>query len=72
MPAITLPDGSVRRFEGAVTGSEIAAAIGPGLAKAALAMKVDDQAQDLSRWVEKDARVVALRVVIVGAGRVGS
>jgi threonyl-tRNA synthetase len=58
MPAITLPDGSVRRFEGAVTGSEIAAAIGPGLAKAALAMKVDDQAQDLSRWVEKDARVV--------------
>src|ERR1700678_1428725 len=58
MPAITLPDGSIRRFEGAVTGSEIAAAIGPGLAKAALAMKVDDQAQDLSRRVEKDARVV--------------
>ena len=58
MPAITLPDGSVRRFEGAVTGTEIAAAIGPGLAKAALAMKVDDQAQDLSRQVERDARVV--------------
>jgi threonyl-tRNA synthetase len=58
MPAITLPDGSVRRFEGAVTGTEIAAAIGPGLAKAALAMKVDDQAQDLSRRVEADARVV--------------
>jgi len=58
MPAITLPDGSVRRFEGAVTGTEIAAAIGPGLAKAALAMKVDDQAQDLSRRVERDARVV--------------
>ena len=58
MPAITLPDGSIRRFEGAVTGTEIAAAIGPGLAKAALAMKVDDQAQDLSRRVQRDARVV--------------
>ena len=58
MPAITLPDGSVRRFEGAVTGTDIAAAIGPGLAKAALAMKVDGQAQDLSRRVEQDARVV--------------
>ena len=43
MPAITLPDGSIRRFEGAVTGTDIAAAIGPGLARAALAMKVDGQ-----------------------------
>jgi len=58
MPAITLPDGSVRRFEGAVTGTEIAAAIGPGLAKAALAMKVDGRTQDLSRAIEHDARVV--------------
>jgi threonyl-tRNA synthetase len=58
MPAITLPDGSVRRFEGAVTGTEIAAAIGPGLAKAALAMKVDGRAQDLSRTIAHDARVV--------------
>ena len=58
MPAITLPDGSVRRFEGAVTGTEIAAAIGPGLAKAALAMKVDGSQQDLSRTIERDARVV--------------
>ena len=38
MPAITLPDGSVRRFERPVTGTTLAAAIGPGLAKAALAM----------------------------------
>ncbi len=58
MPAITLPDGSVRRFEGAVTGNEIAAAIGPGLARAALAMKVDGALHDLSRRIEHDARVV--------------
>ncbi len=58
MPNITLPDGSVRRFEGAVTGTEVAAAIGPGLAKAALAMKVDGRAADLSRSIEADCRVV--------------
>jgi threonyl-tRNA synthetase len=58
MPAITLPDGSVRRFESAVTGTEIAASIGPGLAKAALAMKVDGRPMDLSRQVTSDAKVV--------------
>jgi threonyl-tRNA synthetase len=58
MPAITLPDGSIRRFEGAVTGTEIAAAIGPGLARAALAMKVDGRAMDLSREIADDAAVV--------------
>jgi len=58
MPAITLPDGSVRRFEGAVTGTEIAASIGPGLARAALAMKVDGRRMDLSRRIEADASVV--------------
>jgi threonyl-tRNA synthetase len=58
MPAITLPDGSVRRFEAAVTGTDIAAAIGPGLARAALAMKVDGQIQDLTREVATDASVV--------------
>jgi threonyl-tRNA synthetase len=58
MPAITLPDGSVRRFEAAVTGTDIAASIGPGLARAALAMKVDGRAMDLSRVIEQDASVV--------------
>jgi threonyl-tRNA synthetase len=58
MPAITLPDGSVRRYEGAVTGAAVAADIGPGLAKAALAMKVDGRAQDLSREITGDAHVV--------------
>jgi len=58
MPAITLPDGSVRRFDAPVTGTEAAAAIGPGLARAALAMKVDGQLSDLSRVIEDDAAVV--------------
>jgi threonyl-tRNA synthetase len=58
MPAITLPDGSVRRFEAAVTGTDIAASIGPGLARAALAMKVDGRPMDLSRRIEHDAAVV--------------
>jgi threonyl-tRNA synthetase len=57
MPAITLPDGSVRHFEGAVTGTTIAAAIGPGLARAALAMQVDGALQDLSREINHDASV---------------
>jgi len=57
MPAITLPDGSVRSFDGPVTGTEVAAAIGPGLARAALAMEVDGRIQDLSRTIEADARV---------------
>ena len=58
MPAITLPDGSVRRFDAPVTGTAVAAAIGPGLARAALAMKVDGQLSDLSREIEHDASVV--------------
>jgi len=55
MPAITLPDGSVRRFDAPVTGSTIAADIGPGLARAALAMEVDGALQDLSREIADDA-----------------
>jgi threonyl-tRNA synthetase len=58
MPAITLPDGSVRRFDGSVTGTTIAASIGPGLARAALAMKVDGALTDLSREITADAAVV--------------
>ncbi len=57
MPAITLPDGSVRRFAGPVTGTALAAEIGPGLARAALAMTVDGALQDLSREIEHDAAI---------------
>ncbi|MGD9536446.1 MAG: threonine--tRNA ligase [Alphaproteobacteria bacterium] len=57
MPNLTLPDGSVRAFERPVTGAELAAAIGPGLAKAALLIEVDGALWDLSRPIEADARV---------------
>ncbi len=53
MPAITLPDGSVRSFDGPVTGTAIAEAIGPGLAKAALAMEVNGALQDIGRAISK-------------------
>ncbi|MDE2333884.1 MAG: threonine--tRNA ligase [Rhodospirillales bacterium] len=58
MPIVTLPDGSTRAFDRPVTGAEVAAAIGPGLARAALAMRVDGTLVDLSRRIEHDARVV--------------
>ena len=55
--AITLPDGSVRQFDGPITGAELAADIGPGLAKAALAIKIDDELIDLSRAIDCDSTV---------------
>jgi threonyl-tRNA synthetase len=55
--AITLPDGSVRRHTRGVTGAEVAAAIGKGLAKAAVAVEVDGELRDLSRPIDADARV---------------
>ncbi|HEX3349003.1 MAG TPA: threonine--tRNA ligase [Acetobacteraceae bacterium] len=61
MPSITLPDDTVRRFDGPVTGATIAASIGPGLARAALAMKVDGVLTDLSREIDHDAHVVFVR-----------
>jgi threonyl-tRNA synthetase len=57
MPAITLPDGSVRDYPGVVTGTTIAASIGPGLAKAALAMEVDGAMMDMSREISTDSRI---------------
>ena len=57
MPQITLPDGSVRHFDGDVTLAQIAASIGPGLAKAALAGKVDGRLVDLSHTISHDAQV---------------
>jgi threonyl-tRNA synthetase len=57
MPVITLPDASTRQFDGAVTGTEIAASIGPGLARAALAMVVNGAEMDMSRQITEDASV---------------
>ncbi len=55
MVAITLPDGSVRQYGGAVTGAQVAADIGPGLAKAALAVRVDGVLRDLMLPIAADA-----------------
>jgi threonyl-tRNA synthetase len=57
MPNIRLPDGSSKSFPGPVTVAEIAAAIGAGLARAALAGKVDGKLVDTSYRVEGDAEV---------------
>ena len=54
---ISLPDGSVRSFDKPVSGADIAASIGPGLAKAALALRVDGKMVDLSSVVDHDAKI---------------
>ena len=57
MVAITLPDGSVREFAEPVTGAALAADIGPGLAKAALAIRLNGELQDLKTAISSDASV---------------
>ena len=57
MIAITLPDGSRREFPGPVTVAEVAQSIGTGLAKAALAGKVDGKLVDTSYRIEDDAQL---------------
>src|SRR3954471_20397912 len=54
---ITLPDGSSREYPTGVTGGEVAASIGRGLAKAALGATVDGEAYDLGRAIDHDAAV---------------
>jgi len=57
---LTLPDGSVREVPSGTTGLELARQIGPGLAKAALAIRVGDQIRDLNRPISDDATVSIL------------
>ncbi len=54
---VTLPDGSRRPFDVPPTGADVAASIGPGLAKAAIAVKVDGEVRDLARPIGRDAAV---------------
>ena len=60
MLTVTLPDGSHREYEGALSVADVAKSIGAGLAKAAIAGKVDGELVDLSYMIEKD---VALAIV---------
>jgi threonyl-tRNA synthetase len=57
VPVITLPDGSQRSFDRAVTVAEVAASIGAGLARAALAGRVDGRLVDTSFRIERDAKL---------------
>ena len=57
---ITLPDGSVRQFENPTSGAQIAAAIGSGLAKAAIAVVVNGEERDLSDAITTDAHVAII------------
>ena len=54
---VTLPDGSVRPFEGPVTVAQVASSIGAGLAKAALAGRVDGKLVDTSHVIDTDAQL---------------
>src|SRR5262249_34884699 len=60
MPDIRLPDGSVRKFDHPVTVAELAQSIGPGLARAALAGKVNGKLVDTSHRIESDAEVAII------------
>ncbi len=60
MPVITLPDGSERSFDHPVTVHDVAADIGPGLAKAAIAGRVDGRLVDASHLIEQDARLAII------------
>ena len=57
MPNITLPDGSVRQFDAATSGAEVAASIGKSLARDAVAVRVDGELYDLTRSIEKDVQI---------------
>jgi threonyl-tRNA synthetase len=57
MPQITLPDGSIRTYDAPVTVQDVAASIGPGLAKATLAGRVDGRLVDASFTLDADAEV---------------
>jgi threonyl-tRNA synthetase len=57
MIRITLPDGTVKEYGGPISGAEIAADIGPGLAKAALAVRINGAMMDLATVVDADAEV---------------
>ncbi|MCU7798781.1 MAG: threonine--tRNA ligase [gamma proteobacterium symbiont of Lucinoma myriamae] len=60
MPVVTLPDGSSRQFDSAVSIHDVAADIGPGLAKAALAGKIDDRLLDTSYIIDSDVQLAII------------
>jgi threonyl-tRNA synthetase len=59
---IALPDGSVRSYENPISGEELALDIGPGLAKAALALRIDGEMKDLKTTLDTDTNVEIVTV----------
>lgn len=57
MPAVTLPNGTIKSFDGPVTIADVAASIGPGLAKAAVAGVVNGESLDLAMPIESDSEL---------------
>jgi len=58
--AVTLPDGRRLSFDAPITGREVASTIGPGLARAAIAIRVDGKACDLATVIDRDAAVAVI------------
>ena len=54
MPVVTLPNGTTKNFDGPVTIADVAASIGPGLAKAAVAGVVNGESLDMAMPIEND------------------
>ena len=71
MPTITLPDGSRREFDRPVTVQEVAASIGPGLAKAALAGRLNGDVVDSARLIEDDAQLILITHGTANAFQIG-
>jgi threonyl-tRNA synthetase len=57
---VTMPDGKTRAFPGPISGAELAGSIGPGLAKAAIALSLDGQPRDLATVIDHDANVAII------------
>ena len=64
MPVITLPDGSQRHFDRAVSPMDVALDIGPGLAKATIAGRVNGELVDASDLIENDA-TLAIKILVI-------
>lgn len=60
MPIITLPDGSQRQFENAVSVMDVAADIGPGLAKACIAGRINGELVDACELIEHDSNLAII------------
>ena len=60
MPKISLPDGSERQYDTTTSGADIAASIGEGLARAAVAIRVDGDLWDLNREISDDVEVAII------------